>query len=239
MSHIEKSGEYMKRISKTIMLIIIVCSCIGVRQLKAEEVEKKIMYLTFDDGPSEYTNQLLDLLSQHQMKATFFLLESEMKRYPDVIQRMVDEGHAIGVHGVSHEKDTFYRGSCGPVNEMRKANETLEDIIGKRTPLIRTPYGSYPYLTKPQRQELFNESFIIWDWNIDSRDWSFRCPEKTFCYTTKMIRESKKEPKVILFHDIKYVVQTMKLFLNWMDDNCYTSQAITPDLEPVVLGKKK
>lgn len=235
-----KSGEHMKKISKYIMLIIVIFSCIATGHLKAEETaEKRVMYLTFDDGPSEYTDQLLDLLAEHHMKVTFFLLDAEMKRYPNVVQRILDEGHAIGVHGVSHEKNSFYRGVCGPVSEMRQANETLESIIGMRTHLIRTPYGSYPYLTKQQQQALFEEEFIIWDWNVDSRDWAFRCPEKTFCYTTKMIRESKKEPKVILFHDIKYVVQTMKLFLNWMDDQNYTSQAITPDLEPVVLGKKK
>lgn len=229
----------MKRISRYIMLIIVIVSCMTMKELKAAELEKKVMYLTFDDGPSEHTNELLDLLSEHHMKVTFFLLDAEMKRFPEVVERIVSEGHAIGVHGVSHEKDSFYRGVCGPVNEMNKANETLEEIIGKRTQLIRTPYGSYPYLSKQQKQALFEEDFIIWDWNIDSRDWSFRCAEKTFCYTVKMIRESKKEPKVILFHDIKQVVETMRLFLNWMDDQNYTSQAITPDLEPVVLGKKR
>ena len=243
----------MKKLIKYGMLLFLIVGLIGIGKLGAKEVEqdrcinkeeaapvteKKVMYLTFDDGPSEYTNELLDLLAQHHMKATFFLLDTAMKSNPEVIKRMIDEGHAVGVHGVSHEKNTFYFGTYGPLKEMEQANETLCSITGEKTTLARTPYGSSPYLTKAQKQALLNQHYIIWDWNIDSRDWSFRSPEKTFCYTTKMIGQSQKEPKVILFHDIKYVTQTMKLFLTWMDDHQYTSIAITPDIEPVNLGKQ-
>lgn len=244
----------MKKVIKYIILLGMLMACLGSMSLMAQEIghsseaiskemtskkeEKKVMYLTFDDGPSEYTNDLLDLLAQHDMKVTFFLLEAEMKRNPEVVKRMVDEGHAVGVHGVSHEKGTFYSGTNGPLKEMEQANETLLSIIGEKTCLARTPYGSYPYLTKAQKQALLNGHYVIWDWNIDSRDWSFRSPEKTFYYTTKMIDQSQNEPKVILFHDMKYVTQTMKLFLNWMEHHNYTSVAITPEVKPVNIGKQ-
>ena len=244
MNHKEvKLGEHMKRYMKYVMLLGVLCFCMRMGNIKAAEKESskipvKILYLTFDDGPTEYTDALLDLLEAHQMKATFFMLEAEMKRNPDVVKRMVKEGHAVGVHGVSHEKDTFYCGVLGPLKEMEQANEMLESIIGERTHLARTPYGSSPYLTKQQSQALTKGQYIIWDWNVDSRDWSYRCPEKTFSHTKKMIETTEKEPKVILLHDIKSVLKTMELLMNWMEENHYTSEAITPNLEPVKLWRK-
>ena len=233
----------MKRYMRYIMLLGILCICMGLvglisAQTVDHEASVKILYLTFDDGPTEYTNDLLDLLSEHEMKATFFMLEAEMKRNPEVVKRMVKEGHGVGVHGVSHEKDTFYCGDLGPLKEMEQANQTLQSIIGTRTPLARTPYGSSPYLTKRQSEALTTQQYVIWDWNVDSRDWSYRSPEKTFYHTKKMIETTEKEPKVILFHDTKSILQTMKLLINWMEENQYTSQAITPNLEPVKLWRK-
>lgn len=233
----------MKRYIKYAMLLGIFCICIGMGEVKAakkEDVEAsaKIIYLTFDDGPTEYTNELLELLAQHKMKATFFMLEAEMKRNPEVVKRMVKEKHAVGVHGVSHEKSIFYCGVFGPLKEMEQANQTLESIIGEKTYLARTPYGSSPYLTKQQSQALANQHYVIWDWNVDSRDWSYRCPERTFSHTIKMIQATQIEPKVILFHDMKSILKTMELLLRWMEENGYTSEAITPDLEPVKLWRK-
>ena len=199
----------------------------------------KVLYLTFDDGPSEYTEALLDLLATHHMKATFFMLGPEMERYPEAVKRMVEEGHSVGVHGVSHERKIFYNGVFSPVKEMDQANDTLQAIAGQRTFLARTPYGSSPYLTKKQKEALENQNYLLWDWTIDSRDWSYRNPWRTFSYTLKSIKSTSKEPKVILFHDIKFVIETMSLFLDWMEENNYISEAITPDLQPVKLWQKE
>lgn len=234
-----------KRKSQIKILVFILCVILIVPSVYTEEVQnketcqKKILYLTFDDGPSEYTHKLLDLLDAHHMKATFFMLKEGMECYPDVVKRMAEEGHGVGLHGVSHEKDIFYSGTRGPLNEMECANSTLEKIVGFRTPLIRTPYGSYPYLSTAQFKALMAHEYVIWDWNIDSRDWSYRNPQRTYCATTKMMGTCTKEPKVLLFHDIHHVLETMELFINWMEENGYTSEAITPEVTPVRLGQYK
>lgn len=236
----DKLGEHMKTIIKWFIILGCCLSLFGgVTYAKEQtEAQAKILYLTFDDGPSEYTDVLLDLLDAHHMKATFFMLDAEMQRNPEVVKRIISEGHAVGVHGVSHEKDIFYCGVFGPVKEMDQANDTLQSISGQRTVLARTPYGSSPYLTKKQREALDSRHYILWDWNIDSRDWSYRNPQRTFNHTIKDLQKMQKEPKVILFHDIKNVIETMTLFIDWMEANQYTSQAITSDLEPVKLWSK-
>ena len=227
-----------------ILVVILLCCYAAILYAEAEKpvetIENKahVMYLTFDDGPSEYTSELLDLLKAHHMQVTFFMLDAEMKRNPEVVKRILEEGHAIGLHGVSHEKNIFYRNTETPLNEMETANATLEEITGEKTYLIRTPYGSNPYLTKKQYSLLCEHHYILWDWNVDSRDWCYRNPQRTYLATTQMINQSKAEPKVVLFHDMKNVVPTMKLFIDWMEKNHYISEKITPDLEPVKLNYK-
>lgn len=235
-----ESGECMKRIIKWLMIVACCLTMFSVAIKAEEEVTNtpKVIYLTFDDGPSEYTETLLDLLKVHNMKVTFFMLGPEMERNPEVVKRIMSEGHAIGVHGVSHEKDTFYCGVFGPLKEMNQANDTLQGIIGERTVLARTPYGSSPYLTTKQQEALSSQNYILWDWNIDSKDWSYRNPQRTFTHTIKDLQSTTKEPKVVLLHDIKSVVETMQLLIQWMEEHNYTSQAITPDLEPVKLWRK-
>lgn len=204
-----------------------------------ETETRKIMYLTFDDGPSQYTDEILKLLEKYQMKATFFMLDGAMKENPEAVKQIVEKGHAVGLHGVSHKTSTFYCGQDGPLNEMDKTNDTLESIVGFKSCLIRTPYGSSPYLTQKQYINLVSRDYRIWDWNIDSKDWAYKNPYKTFNSTIKSIRNSKKEPKVVLFHDMKDIGKTLELFLKWMKENEYTSKEITPELVPVKMTQKK
>ncbi len=204
---------------------------------EGEKEKYKVMYLTFDDGPSPYSEELLDLLKEYQMKGTFFMLDAEMKQNKEIVKRIVEEGHAVGLHGVSHEKNIFYCGNNGPLKEMEQANQTLESIVGFKTCLIRTPYGSSPYLTQKQYEALCSKHYQVWDWNIDSRDWAYRNAERTFYATIKMIKGTSHEPKVVLFHDIKQVGPTMRLFLAWMEENHYKSEAITPYLNPKKVTK--
>lgn len=70
------------------------------------------------------------------------------------------------------------------------------------------------------------------------RDWSYRNPQRTTAATTKAIKESQKQPKVILFHDTHKVIETMELFVKWMEEHHYQSEAITPQLSPIKIGKK-
>ena len=90
----------MKRLMKWIFVLVGVLLSgwvliAAVTEDQKEEPSSKVMYLTFDDGPSEYTNDLLDLLATHHMKATFFMLGPEMERYPEAVKRMIEEGHSV------------------------------------------------------------------------------------------------------------------------------------------------
>src|SRR5262245_38613659 len=97
--------------------------------------------LTFDDGPHpEYTPRILEVLKQFQAKATFFVIGQNARRYPDLIQRMVAEGHSLGCHTDTHV-DLSRIGLRRSWDECRQSQRSLEQISGQRIRLIRPPWG--------------------------------------------------------------------------------------------------
>ncbi|MGL4738353.1 MAG: polysaccharide deacetylase family protein [Cellulosilyticaceae bacterium] len=222
----------------------------GQEQLSDEEIFKQCkmlleerrpkgrkVYLTFDDGPNTYTNQLLDLLAAYDMKATFFMLDGQMKKYPSVVQRMVDEGHGVALHGVSHDKAKFYQSAASPVGEMNAANKTLHAITSQTTKLVRMPYGSVPYLTNGQMQALQSQGYKVWDWQVDSRDWANKDGKKTYDSVVNDLERNKGNGQVILFHDSKATVETIGYLTKWLVEHGYTSAALAPNQTPYTFKK--
>lgn len=202
-----------------------------------DQTTVKKVYLTFDDGPNAYTAQLLDLLATYDLKATFFMIDGQMKKYPQLVKRMIDEGHGVALHGVSHDKAKFYRSATSPVGEMNRANQTLEAITKQTTKLVRMPYGSVPYLTDAQMNALHKQGYKIWDWQVDSRDWANKNGKKTYEKVIKDLEKTSEDGKVILFHDSQYTVETLTYLAQWLIDHGYTSARLSVEQQPHTFKK--
>ncbi|MBX9809507.1 polysaccharide deacetylase family protein [Candidatus Gracilibacteria bacterium] len=126
---------------------------------------RKLIALTFDDGPSpKYTNYLLEILKSENVKATFFVLGSTASAYPEIIKREKKEGHEIGSHGFSHS--AFTKLSTTDMNEeLYKTDQAIYNAIGEYPTLFRPPYGA----TSTGVMETIQMPAILW--SIDSRDW--------------------------------------------------------------------
>ena len=92
------------------------------------EVNEKIAYITFDDGPSKYTSKILDILDENNVKGTFFMLNDNMIVFKDKVIRMEKEGHGIGFHGVSHELKELYKTENSAIEEFKTCNRTFYKI---------------------------------------------------------------------------------------------------------------
>ena len=157
----------------------------------AIEDTRKVVTLTFDDGPGKYTDRLLDILKENDAKATFFVLGKNIKYYEEAVQRAYNEGHEIGMHGYSHK--TFIElGKEGARKELVETYNILREIYVEPSHLIRTPTGS---CTDDLVQNL-NYAFIYW--TIDTRDWQSRDKEKI----KQIIRNEINEGYIIILHDI-------------------------------------
>lgn len=208
------------------------------KQNEADQRENAI-YLTFDDGPSSVSTQLLDILDEYKMKATFFMLGPNMERYPKAVKRMHQDGYGLALHGISHSAKKIYSSPAAPVEEMAKDQEILENLTGVHTKLIRLPYGSIPYLTEDMRYLLDQNDFNIWDWNVDSRDWELRSKRyvQHTIYEIQQMEHSGETP-IILLHDIPKTVQYLPELLSYIKKQGYKTKVLTNDIPPVTFPCK-
>lgn len=129
----------------------------------------KIVALTFDDGPDKkYTKQVLDILEENQIKATFFVIGKNIKEYPNAMKEIVAGGHAVGVHTWSHANLTKLTAS-GIKTEMEQTSKLLKDDLGVETNFMRPPFGAMDDRTL---QILADLGFYTIKWSVDTRDWA-------------------------------------------------------------------
>ncbi|MGF7185858.1 peptidoglycan/xylan/chitin deacetylase (PgdA/CDA1 family) [Desulfitispora alkaliphila] len=149
--------------------------------------------LTFDDGPDQiYTPQVLDVLKEYQVPATFFLMGSRSERYPEVVSRIVEEGHVLGNHSWSHP-DLRKVSQDRLISEMIRTENILNDITGLRTQLMRPPYGAVNYNTMTELEKL---DYKVINWSVDSVDWRDRNVEQILINTLPDVTEEA----ILLFH---------------------------------------
>ncbi|MFP3154193.1 polysaccharide deacetylase family protein [Lachnospiraceae bacterium ZAX-1] len=153
--------------------------------------EKKKVALTFDDGPNaEFTPLMLDALKGKNVKATFFLLGSEVERFPEIVKRIHDEGHLIGNHSFKHEQLSLLTSeqACERVN---RTNKLIREIIGEDTTYLRPPFGDW----KDNLDCEVNMIEVLWD--IDTRDWQNQNHSKIVNRVVTKVQEND----IILMHD--------------------------------------
>lgn len=199
-------------------------------QIKQQN-EQKVIYLTFDDGPSAFTSDILQTMNTFDMKGTFFMLEPNMRKYPEELQAIIDNGHVPALHGVSHNVSKIYRSEKTVVDEMTKAQATLMKMTGTGTSLIRTPYGSAPYMKPSYLKAVEAAGFQLWDWTVDSEDWKYRNGE----YVERVIQQienfkHKDRPIVILLHDRKSTAEHLPSLLTYLQTNGYKAEILNEQL---------
>jgi len=123
--------------------------------------------LTFDDVPDEFTGKVLDVLKEYNVKATFFVMGYRAEKHPDLIKRMVREGHLIGNHTYNHPLLTKLS-MVKFKQQILRTDAILHRIIGYHPKFIRPPYGE---INEQQVRWAGNQGYIIVNWNVDSQDW--------------------------------------------------------------------
>lgn len=155
------------------------------------EKEKKKVALTFDDGPHPvYTPEMLDVLKEKNVKATFFLLGEQVEQYPDIVKRMSEEGHLIGNHSYKHEQLSKLS-SVQACTQVNRTNELIYSITGKYPEYLRPPFGDW----KDRLDCEVNMIEVLWD--VDTLDWSSQNKDKV----VNKVMKNVEEGDIILMHD--------------------------------------
>ncbi len=155
-------------------------------------IGEKAIALTFDDGPSDYTEELLDGLLEYEVSVTFFVIGNKAEKRPEIVKRAYDEGHLIGNHTYNHLD--FYKSDVDEIKESILKGETvIEEITGKKPLFLRAPYGHVGIF---QLKKL--DSFFI-HWSASTYDWYKE--DADFVYNR--IMDEAKDGAIILLHDTK------------------------------------
>lgn len=189
---------------------------------------EKIAYITIDDGPSKFTNKILDILDANDVKATFFMIDGNMKKYRDEVNRIVSEGHGAGFHSVSHDKEKIYETPEITVGEFDTCKNTLYEITGLSSNLIRLPYGSKPYMPKDSYEKLIESGYMIWDWNVDTLDWKSTTDQ---IVSNVLYYGRKHEELVLLFHEKEQTLEALNSSIRVLKERGYKILPISEKID--------
>jgi peptidoglycan/xylan/chitin deacetylase (PgdA/CDA1 family) len=160
------------------------------------KISQKVLAMTFDDGPHpSLTPKLLDILKERNIKCTFFLIGQQVKMYPDIVRRIIAEGHEIGNHTWTHCSLTS-RSDAQIRVELKKSEDAVYEVAGVRPHLVRPPYGAINSRIKDLMFTEFGYSTIMW--SVDPQDW--RRPGVSV--VTSRLVSGAHSGAIMLAHDI-------------------------------------
>lgn len=185
----------------------------------------KVIYLTFDDGPGPYTEELLDLLAKYNVKVTFFVMAT---KYTDLLTRMAEEGHTVAIHSTTHNYNRIYSSEEAFFNDLSYIRNLITEKTGIAPKLLRFPGGTSntvskfnPGIMTRLLYAVQNMGYRCYDWNVDSGD-AVGVNTAEGVYQRVISGVAKRKVAVVLQHDVKgYSVEAVERILIWGMENGY------------------
>ena len=194
------------------------------------EYERSI-FLTFDDGPGQYTSRLLGILRKYDVKATFFVT-NQFPSYIHLIEDIVNDGHAIGVHSLTHEW-SIYRSETSYLNDFNEMHDIIYERTGVDTKIFRFPGGTNNTISRNYAYGIMNrlvdtmtdKGYVYFDWNVDCGDTLGYSASRIANTTINQI--SGRKNSIVLMHDIRYnTIEAISTVIEWGLDNGYSFRTL-------------
>lgn len=197
-----------------------------------EEIGERIVYLTFDDGPGQYTSELLDILKKYDVKVTFFVT-NQFKKYVPLIKREYDEGHMVAVHTLTH-KWSIYQSVETYLKDFNDMNDIIYKYTGEKSRIFRFPGGGSNMVSrryakgvvKAIASKMHENGYVYFDWNVDSNDAGGAKSDAIYKNVIEGI--DKHKSSVVLMHDIKRgTIDVIEDIIKYGLENGYTFKTLT------------
>lgn len=194
------------------------------KYLIEQYTNKKLLAITFDDGPSKYTKNLIDELTLRGTPATFFLIGQNIEKFGDMVDYINSSGSEVAIHSYVHK--LFTRSTNEEIiNQISLTRDAILSNTDTQINLIRVPYGS---TSKRVNEVIEGENLTSVLWDVDSLDWKLRNTQKVYNYVLKNIKGNQ----IILMHDIyKTSVEAALKLIDTLQENCYTFVTVSKFLE--------
>jgi len=174
---------------------------------QAIKQENYTVYLTFDDGPSVVTIEVLDILQEENVPATFFVIGATTERGLSLYNRILEEGHTLAMHSYSHDSKDIYRSMEDYLNDFHRLEDWIAENTGVSPKVCRMPGGSKntycPEWLGAQIAEYFDQNgYAYYDWDIDPKDWEGHVSSGELA--RRIIQQAEQMPNqdiIVLLHD--------------------------------------
>lgn len=195
------------------------------------EGERVRIALTFDDGPGKHTEKLLDIFANYGGKASFFVIGDQIDKRPDVVRRIINEGHQIGNHTWSHQKLTKLETPEEIKNEILFAKDKIFEVTGYECNIVRPPYGAFDDNIKSICEEL---KMPLVTWSVDTLDWKTKNKDAV----CRDVLNGVKDGAIILCHDLhETTVDAMEYIVPKLTECGYELVTVSELLGEMTPGK--
>lgn len=183
-----------------------------------KDKNKKVIYLTFDDGPTEeLTHWILNTLDEFGIKATFFCIGNNAEKLPEIVDEIREKGHSVGIHGYEHRRG-LYKDNEVFFSDIEKSKNII------KSNLFRPPHGN---ITPRQAKKLKDLGYNVVLWDVITRDYNTRLPEEK---VLDIAKRYTRNGSIVVFHDSLKAEKNMKYAFPkavkyWLD-NGYTFETL-------------
>ena len=205
-----------------------------------EDEGRKKVYLTFDDGPSTGTEEILAILKEYDVKATFFVVGKEDDYSMEMYKKIVEEGHTLGMHAYSHQYSTIYQSVEAFAQDVKRQEDLLKEATGEDIRLFRFPGGSSNLVSNIGMQEfikyLNEEGITYFDWNVSSGDATSKSLEPEALVQNVIQDVGIYKNSVVLMHDAADKPNTVKalpMLIEQLQEMDVDILPITEDVKPI------
>ncbi|MBQ4397349.1 MAG: polysaccharide deacetylase [Clostridia bacterium] len=207
---------------------------------------RRVAYLTFDDGPSENTGKILDILDQYDVKATFFVIYH--KNMKSTYQEIVNRGHTIALHSYTHSYRKIYKSEEAYFEDLQKIHDYIYDVTGVDSHIMRFPGGSSNTISnkyckgimKQLKVDVKERGYVYHDWNVDSTDASGNNRDPEVLLENVKARLTKSRKSNILMHDTGKMKQTtveaLPRIIEYIRSEGYEMERLTDDSAVITHG---
>ncbi len=203
------------------------------------ELGDKVVYLTFDDGPSNLTIPVLDVLDKYGIKATFFVVGKTSEEDKEALRQTVQRGHTLAVHTYTHEYSQIYASPEAYLSDFSKMRNLIYETTGVEPTIYRYAGGSVNSYNKATARAITDEmnrrGYVYYDWNVDSGDAQHGSTAESI-YQNVISQTSKYEKAIVLMHNSsvkKDTLDQLPRIIEKLQEMGYRFAALDPTVQPI------
>ena len=199
----------------------------------------KVVYLTFDDGPSALTEDVLNILDEYGVKATFFVVAKDDETSKQRLREIADRGHAIGLHSYTHDYRKIYASVDAFLDDFAKEREIIYSATGEYPTMFRFPGGSVNSYNKKTAKAIIDEmtrrGYTYYDWNVSSGDAEYGATRESI-YRETITQTKARTKAIVLCHDTNAkgdTVSQLPAILKELKQSGYRFDKLDPSVAPI------